>query len=439
MDSIQTLKNIKTLANKTMTNKFEHLGVSDEDIIKIINQEKTTIDEHDYRTIWQFNQGVEFILTQNHQMTFDDILFLHSIIGKKLALNAGEFAFSKRVVSGETDDEFFEISPISETQVREEFESFSLTGFGTITDSDKLPFIKPIFQGTGEENQKEIEKVLTNTATFNSNDLTFQKWFDTGIYPPNTTFTILNSKKSHVSLLFTHFHIEVEANQYYAGNTTIHQPQVRTVEIKEQLIYTPTNIIVKPTHIFPQIETTEFSEYIDYNSSSNHFDILKLSKFLTFINVDSTETKLMNLKFSDNIATFDLVSNTWIDENGLGCYDPDPANSKTFSFSLKLLAPKPPIIPPTTPTPPGSTTTPSVTNSSPLDTNTIIAIGVTTSATAVVLILLLTLLLIKRYKRKITNDFNMVLYDENFSGHPQTSRQRRYSKQRSKESNVKQG
>lgn len=123
MDSIQTLKNIKTLANKTMTNKFEHLGVSDEDIIKIINQEKTTIDEHDYRTIWQFNQGVEFILTQNHQMTFDDILFLHSIIGKKLALNAGEFAFSKRVVSGETDDEFFEISPISETQVREEFEN----------------------------------------------------------------------------------------------------------------------------------------------------------------------------------------------------------------------------------------------------------------------------------------------------------------------------
>lgn len=317
--------------------------------------------------------------------------------------------------------------------------SFSLTGFGTITDSDKLPFIKPIFQGTGEENQKEIEKVLTNTATFNSNDLTFQKWFDTGIYPPNTTFTILNSKKSHVSLLFTHFHIEVEANQYYAGNTTIHQPQVRTVEIKEQLIYTPTNIIVKPTHIFPQIETTEFSEYIDYNSSSNHFDILKLSKFLTFINVDSTETKLMNLKFSDNIATFDLVSNTWIDENGLGCYDPDPANSKTFSFSLKLLAPKPPIIPPITPTPPGSTTTPSVTNSSPLDTNTIIAIGVTTSTTSVVLILLLTLLLIKRYKRKVTNDFNMVLYDENFSGHPQTSRQRRYSKQRSKESNVKQG
>lgn len=85
MDSIQTLKNIKTLANKTMTNKFEHLDVSDEDIIKIINQEKTTIDEHDYRTIWQFNQGVEFILTQNHQVTFDDILFLHFIIGKKIS------------------------------------------------------------------------------------------------------------------------------------------------------------------------------------------------------------------------------------------------------------------------------------------------------------------------------------------------------------------
>lgn len=317
--------------------------------------------------------------------------------------------------------------------------SFTLSGFGTITDSDKLPFIKPIFQGTGKENQKEIEKTLTDTATFNSNDLTFQKWFDVSIYPPNTTFTILNSRYSNNNLLFTHFRIEIEANQYYANNTTVHNPQVRTVEIKEQLIYTPTNITTKPTHTFPQIETTEFSKYIGYDSLNDYFDISKLSKFLTFTNIDPSETKLRNLKFSDDTATFDLVSNTWIDENGLGCYDPDPVNLKTFSFSLKLLAPKPPIIPPITPTPPGSTTTPSVVDSLPLDTNTIIAIGVTTSTTSVVLILLLTLLLIKKYKRKVTNDFNMVLYDENFSGHPQNSKQRRYSKQRSKESNVKQG
>lgn len=123
MNSIQTLKNIKVLANKTITNKFEHLDVSDEDIIKIINQEQVTIDEHDYRTIWQFNQGVEFILNKHEKITFEDVLFLHSIVGKKLALNAGEFAISKRVVSGETNDDFFEIPPMDEIKVRKEFEN----------------------------------------------------------------------------------------------------------------------------------------------------------------------------------------------------------------------------------------------------------------------------------------------------------------------------
>lgn len=314
--------------------------------------------------------------------------------------------------------------------------SFSLAGFGVITDSDKLPFVRPVFQGSGIENQDEIEKVLSNGETIDGNDPDFQKWFDTSIYPPNTKFTILNQKYSYICLLFGHFSIKIEANQYYANNTTVQKPQVRDIEIKEQLIYTSTNITTKNHNSYPQIETTEFAKYIDYNSSNHNFDFSRLSEFLNFTNIDRLETKLMNLKFVDDTATFDLVSNTWIDENGMGQYNPN--NLKIFSLSLKLLAPKPPVIPPIVPTPPGSTITPSGTDFSSLDTNTIVAISLTSTA-SVALILLMTLFLFKRYKRKVTNNFNMILYDENIPKRFKNPKRGTQKKYRSKESNVKQG
>lgn len=83
---------------------------------------------------------MEFILTKQDPLTFDDVLFLHSIVANNLHSNAGKFAMYERTIDINikgVEENVLKIPPMNEIKVREEFENL-LTKLHSQTNHDSI-------------------------------------------------------------------------------------------------------------------------------------------------------------------------------------------------------------------------------------------------------------------------------------------------------------
>ncbi len=118
----ETLQNIILLANQTVANHFEHFNLSIEQIKNIIENKTDGVDEHEYRTINQFNDAFMWVLVSDEKLAFDKIKDIHQKVAHKIALNAGEFAlFDRKVSSNELDT--ICIPPKNEDLAKREFDT----------------------------------------------------------------------------------------------------------------------------------------------------------------------------------------------------------------------------------------------------------------------------------------------------------------------------